>query len=373
MSHWDHFHHTEFTMQEPWNLTVVQPAVKPVFKGDAPLRRDALQDNLERACEHIRVAQRYSRSKLVVFPEFFLHGFQPGRSNEDWIEASLRLDGPELATLGRAAASAGCYVAGMIYEVLDEFPGRFWNTAFILDPTGKLALVYRKLYAMTGKTRPGDVYSDYTRRYGGAGSLFPVLRTPLGNLGCLVCYDINFPEVTRCLALQGAEIFLHISSEGRSSYHLPDVGWELARRVRAYENHAFLAMSNCGPVLDGEGPSDVSHGHSQIIDFHGKVLNMAESAGETQITAEIDIEALRRRRARASLNFLAELSPGIHAPIYAAAQNWPLDGWADRVGTGVADNRRVEAEVIADLTRRGVLTAPQRAPDTGAGRLPQQE
>jgi hypothetical protein len=42
MSHWDHFHHTEFTMQEPWNLTVVQPAVKPVFKGDAPLRRDAL-------------------------------------------------------------------------------------------------------------------------------------------------------------------------------------------------------------------------------------------------------------------------------------------------------------------------------------------
>ena len=47
--------------------------------------------------------------------------------------------------------------------------------------------------------------------------------------------------------------------------------------------------------------------------------------------------------------------------------------WADRPGTGVADNRRVEAEVIADLTGRGVLVAPQRAPETGAGRLPQQE
>jgi predicted amidohydrolase len=360
-------------MIEPWNLTVVQPAVKPVFKGDAPFRRDALQDNLDRACAHVRTAERYFRSKVVVFPEFFLHGFQPGRSNADWIDASLRLDGPELVQLGAAAKASRCYVAGMIYEVLDEFPGRFWNTAVILDPEGRVALTYRKLYAMTGKTRPGDVYDEYIRRFGGPNSLFPVLRTPFGNLGCLVCYDINFPEVSRCLALNGAEILLHISSEGRSSYHLPDGGWELARRVRAYENHAYLAMSNCGPGIDGEAPADLSHGHSQIIGFDGKVINMAESAGETLITAEIDIEALRRRRSRASLNFLAELSTGIHAPIYAAASHWPLNGWAQTPGTGVAENRKVEAEVIAELTRRGVLVAPSSSERAGAGRLPQQE
>jgi len=359
-------------MIEPWNITVVQPAVKPVFKGASPLRRDALRENLERACEHVRVAAKWSRSKVVVFPEFFLHGFQPGRSNEDWIDASLRLDGPELAELGKAARAARCYVAGMIYEVLDEWPGRFWNTAVIIDPEGTVRLTYRKLYAMTGKTRPGDVYDDYVRRFGGPQSLFPVLRTPLGNLGCLVCYDINFPEVSRCLALNGAEILLHISSEGRSSYHLPDGGWELARRVRAYENHAYLAMSNCGPTIDGEGPSDVSHGHSQIVGFDGHVLNMAESAGETMITAEIDIEALRRRRARASLNFLAELSPQIHAPIYAAAQTWPANHWLQRPGTGVADNRAVEAEVIARMTRNGGLVAPSAGESAGAGALPQQ-
>ncbi|MEY3465148.1 MAG: nitrilase-related carbon-nitrogen hydrolase [Steroidobacteraceae bacterium] len=360
-------------MIEPWNITVMQPAVKPVFKGDSPLRRDALRENLDRACEHVRVAAKYARSKVVVFPEFFLHGFQPGRSNADWIDASLKIDGPELAELGKAARSAGCYVAGMIYEVLDAYPGRFWNTAVIIDPQGEIRLTYRKLYAMTGKTRPGDVYDDYVRRYGGPQSLFPVLRTPFGNLGCLVCYDVNFPEVTRCLALNGAEVFLHISSEGRSSYHLPNGGWELARRVRAYENLAYLAMSNCGPTIDGEGPSDVSHGHSQIIDFEGQVLNMAESAGETMITAQIDIEALRRRRARASLNFLAELSPQIHAPMYAQARAWPANHWLERPGTGVADNRAVEAEVIAGMTRDGVLVAPSRADAEGAGRLAQQE
>jgi predicted amidohydrolase len=360
-------------MIEPWNLTVAQPRVTPVFKGDSPFRREALVANLDRAVDAIRRASRYSRSKLIVFPEFFLQGFQPGRSNEDWIGASISVEGPEIRRLADAARQHQIYVAGMIYERLAEYPNRFWNTAVIINPAGEVALTYRKLYAMTGKTRPGDVYDDYVRRFGGARSLFPVLRTPLGNFGCLVCYDINFPEVTRCLALNGAEIFLHISSEGRSAYHLPDGGWELARRVRAYENHAYLAMANCGPNDDGDAPEDGSHGHSQIIDYHGKVLNMAESAGETLITAEIDVEALRRRRQRASLNFLAELSPQIHAPLYAAANHWPINHWLDKPGTGVNENRDVEREVIRQLTERGILTAPTQTESGHAGALPQQE
>jgi predicted amidohydrolase len=361
-------------MVEPFNITVVQPRVRPVFKGtDTPPRRDALRENLDRACQHVLTAVRESRSRIVVFPEFFLQGFQPGRSNADWIDVSVRIPGPEIETLGKVAREGHCYVAGMVYDVIDGFPGRFWNTAVIINPQGEVALTYRKLYAMTGKTRPGDVYEQYTKRFGGPQSLFPVLRTPYGNLGALICYDINFPEVSRCLALNGAEILLHISSEGRSSYHLPHGGWEMARRVRAYENIAYLAMSNCGPIVDADGPEDRSHGHSQIVDFDGQVLNMAESAGETLITAEIDIEALRRRRARPSLNFLAELAPQIHAPIYAATQAWPIDRWADQPMTGVAENRAVETEVIRQMTAAGTLVAPAQPESATAGRLPQQE
>ena len=200
-------------MTEPFNLTVVQSSVRPVFKGDSGFRRDALQENLERACDQVRMVHKYFKSKIVVFPEFFLQGFDLGRSNEEWIEASVRIPGPQTQALGAAAKAAGCYVAAMLYEVMDEFPGRYWNTAVIIDPAGNVALTYRKLYAMTGKTRPGDVYQEYMRRFGGPQSLFPVLRTPYGNLGCLICYDVNFPEVARCLALQGAEILLHCSSE----------------------------------------------------------------------------------------------------------------------------------------------------------------
>ncbi|HKZ73837.1 MAG TPA: nitrilase-related carbon-nitrogen hydrolase [Steroidobacteraceae bacterium] len=348
-------------MIEPFNLTVVQPAVRPVFKGTSGFRRDALDENLAKACDYVRVAAKYHKSRVILFPEFFLHGFELGRSTEEWIEASVRIPGPETAALGAVARSAGSYLAGMVYEVLDDFPGRYWNTAVILDPQGRVALTYRKVYAMTGKTRPGDVYTDYTQRFGGPQALFPVLRTPYGNLGCLTCYDVNFPEVTRCLALHGAEIFLHCASETRSPYHLPDGGWTLAKRVRAYENLAYFATANQGPVVDGDYVADRHHGHSQIIDFDGRVMNMAETSGETMITAEIDIEALRRRRQRPSANFLAELSPQIHAPIYASARAFPLDRWASKPMTGVAENRHVEEETIARMTAGGILQAPGKS------------
>jgi predicted amidohydrolase len=359
-------------MIEPYNLTVVQPSVRPVFKNDEPFRRDALDENLERACDSIRTGARYFGSKLFLFPEFFLQGFAPGRSVDDWIEASITLPGPEVEALGQAAKDAGAYVCGMVYDVIDEFPGRFWNTSIIIDPQGEIVLKYRKLYAMTAKTRPGDVYQQYMEIFGGPESLFPVVDTPLGRLGTLICYDINFPEVTRCLALQGAEVFLHASSEGRSAYHLPNGGWEIARRTRAYENMAYLAMANCGPSIEGSRPTDFSHGHSQIVDYEGQVMNMAESAGDTMITAEIDIEALRRRRSQARINFLAEFSPAIHAPIYEAAEAWPVDRWADTPLASVAEGREVERGVIERMTENGVFAAPGSATHPGQ-KLPQSE
>lgn len=345
-------------MIAPYNLTVIQPNIRPVFTADGSYHADALQDNLDHACDLIRAGSRNFASKLFVLPEFFLQGFQPGIPVEAWTKASIQLAGREVETLGKVARDTGAYISGMVYEVMDEYPGRFFNTAIIVAPNGEVVLRYRKLYAMTTKTRPGDVYRQYTAQHGGPASLFPVADTPLGKLGCLVCYDINFPEVTRCLALNGAEIFLHCSSETRSQYHLPDGGWTMARRVRAYENIAYLAMANTGHNIDPGGFEDRSHGESQIVDFNGRVMNIANTSNETMITASIDIEALRRRRAEPRLNFLAELSPGIHAPIYEQANCWPLDHWANTPVTSVEENRAVAREVIGQMTADGTLMAP---------------
>lgn len=297
-------------------------------------------------------------SRLYVFPEFFLQGFELGRSVADWVAASLRIPGPETARLGQVARETGAYIAGMAYEVMDDFPGRYFNTAFVISPEGHVVLRYHKLYSMTTKTTPADIYDEYTRRYGGPGALFPVLDTPLGRIGILGCYDINFPEVARCLALRGAEILLHLTSESIGPHQADDGGWTIARRARAYENTCYLAMANTGPFLDSGLPPGLSHGHSQIIGFDGRVMHMAEGAGEMLVTATIDIEALRRQRTMKRFNFLAELIPGAHAPVYAQADGWPLNAYRDLPVGSLQDNVDLYDEVLETQRAKGLRVPP---------------
>ena len=170
---------------EPYNLTVVQSSVRPVVKADGRFRPEVLRGNAEHAARLVRQGAAAFRSKLFVLPEFCLHGFELGVPTAAWLEAAITLPGPEIEPLCQAARDTGAYVAGMAYERIPAFPGRFFNTAFIIDPQGEIALRYRKMYSLTGKTTPQDVYTEYCRLFGGPESLFPVLDTPLGRLGAL--------------------------------------------------------------------------------------------------------------------------------------------------------------------------------------------
>lgn len=345
---------------EPYNATVIQSSVRPVVTADGRFRPEVLRDNADHAADLVRRGARAFRSRLFVLPEFCLHGFELGVPTAAWIEASIALPGPELEPLRRAARDTGAYVAGMAYERIAEFPGRFFNTGFIIDPQGEVALRYRKMYSLTGKTTPQDVYTEYCRLFGGPGSLFPVLDTPLGRLGALVCYDIHFPEVARCLALRGAEVLLHVTSEARGPEHLDDAGggWSAARRARAWENGCYLLMANSGPQLDSALPPNVCHGGSQLIDFTGRVLNHATGTEECMITAAIDIDALRRRRAGGRFSFLTEFCPAAHAPIYAAAAGWPLDAFAAAPMASAAEGAALQRTVQAGMRDAGLLPPP---------------
>ena len=357
-------------MVAPFNLTVIQPRIRCVFDGDGKFHPAILAANLEHHGNTIRAVAKHSGSKIFVLPEFSLHGFAGGISVDAWIEASVRVPGPETDYLGQIAKEVDAYIAFMVYEFMPDWPGRYWNTAVIVGPDGSVQHRYHKLYSQTTKTRPGDVYTEYVERMGGPEALFPVLDTPYGKLATMICYDINFPEVTRCLALRGAEIFLYLTADGRVPWRRPDGGWSVARRARAYENTAYLAMANIGPIEGIGMPEDISNGLSQVIDFEGQIINVADTSNETTLTCEIDIEALRKRRARpymdqhaSSMNFLAEINTAVHAPIYSAYSTWPADHWADTpIQTG-AENHAVINEVIRERIAQGL----QVAPDDDAG------
>lgn len=321
-----------------------QPAMRPVYKtATSAYRPECARENLDRVLGLVERAVKEHQAKLVVFPEFCVQGYVTGRSIADWERAGVTLPGPETAEMAKLARSLDVHIAGAIYERIPEFPGRYFMSGFMVAPDGatpeaQLKLKYRKVYALTHKSRVGDMYNQYVARFG-HDAIFPVVATPLGKIGCAVAADIAWPEVTRTLAMKGAElVFNPTAAAVAPGYASPteDIDQPVApampmvRRVRAWENIMYLAMSNIGPFYDDDGPIGVSERLlSEIVDFRGRILARAATRAETLVPAVIDMQAMRTHRAtQPRFNYLAQLQPAMHVPDYAAAKLCPLNGMA---------------------------------------------
>ena len=343
-----------------YTAAAVQTDVWPVFASQSGVPvPENITKNLDRAIELIKRSAGWNPSKIYLMPEFFLTGAAGiGHSEKATELMSVRIPGPEIDRLCELAKQVDAYIAGMVWEIMDDWPGRYWNTAFICSPDGEVILKYHKHYDPTGKTKPGDVFDEYIDRYGEQ-ALFPVVDTPIGRLGCLTCYDINFPEMARCLALNGAEILLHPTSEGRAPFLLEDRGgWEIGKRSRAYENLAYVISANQGRFLGSDFPTHRMRGRSQIIDFHGQVVTLAETSGETILQADIEIERLRQKRGRMQMNFLAQLQTHIHAPFYERHQRWPANLWAKTPPPNNMANIKAGLEIVENLQKEDVFVPP---------------
>ena len=343
-----------------FTAAAVQTNVWPVYpsrSGEAVMENK--EKNITRAINLILRLAEWNPAKIYVLPEFFMTGAGGvGRAEKDREKICVRFPGPEMERFGEAAKQANAYIAGMVWEVMDDWPDRYWNTAFIMAPSGECVLKYHKHYDPTGKTKPGDVLDEYVDRYG-EDQLFPVVDTPYGKLACLTCYDINFPEMARSLALNGAEILLHPTSEGRAPFMLEDVGgWEIGKRSRAYENLCYLISANQGQFLGSDFPTDRMRGRSQIIDFTGRVMNIAETTGEVIVQVDIELERQRQKRSQMQMNFLAQVQTELHARQYARKTMWPARMWADEPPQGDLGNIKKGRAIIQRLIKDGTITPP---------------
>ena len=158
-----------------------------IFVIQDPADKDKLlKKNLDRSLELAAYAAATEESRLFVFPEGWLQGFVPNRTVADWLEVCIKIPGPETDKLGDFCRQHGTYIAGAAFEKSDAWPDRFFNSAFIVGPAGKVELKYRQLNPETLNgllpvTSPADVLNDYARREGES-PLFPVLDTPFGRL-----------------------------------------------------------------------------------------------------------------------------------------------------------------------------------------------
>lgn len=206
---------------------------------------------------------RFPWVQMVVFSE--LAPFGPLPKNHP---KSVK---PTVDAFREVAARHGIWlIPGSIFE---RKGGKLFNTAYVIDPTGRIAGKYQKMF-------PFAPYEDGVE----GGTEFLVFDIPdVGRFGLSICYDIWFPETTRTLTAMGAEVLLH-----------PVLTGTIDRDVELAIARATAAQFQCY-VIDINGLAAGGTGRSCIFDPAGTPLYEARS-GEEIIPLEIDLDLVRRQR-----------------------------------------------------------------------------
>ena len=293
--------------------------------------------------------------KLIVLPEYVLTSY-PGRiSIPDFAhKAALDIDGPEYEALGKIAADQGLFLSGNAYEADAHFPGLYFQTSFVIAPTGNVILRYRRLNSMFAPT-PHDVWDKYLDIYGIDG-VFPVARTEIGNLAAIASEEILYPEIARAHALRGAEILLHSSSEIGSPLATPKM---IAKRARAFENMAYVVSANTAGIAETALPLASADGNSMIVDFKGNMLSQSNSGETFTAFAEIDVAALRAQRRKPGMtNTLMRQRNALFASTYAEESHQKANGLIEDNDVMIPDRdyfAQASAQTLARLAKDGLI------------------
>jgi len=350
---------------EKYTGMVIQPAVT-VAKT-----RDDIQENLDRVCKLIDFGVGYFWERpvrLVILPEYFLQGVTtPGKGEaglKAFMDKAITIPGPEMDVLAQKARDYNLFISGGgVIELLPEFPDRWFNTAFIIGPSGEVILKYHKWHipASIGMgTSPHDMLDDYTKVFGNdIRQRFPVVDTEIGKLGAMTCHDGATPEVSRALGFNGVEVICHPTAmqevEGTSQ---PWDFWTFTRRTRAHDNMCYILGSNWGTVEHEYYPKGFCPGHSLIVDYTGMLLRQAPYPEEQVITATIDIEALREHRTIINHNMWIDVRTEGFREIYENSVYPPNRFPAGHPPKAQADKVETTKAVLENLYGRGQFMPP---------------
>jgi predicted amidohydrolase len=284
-----------------------------------PVERRQMRANTERMLSMIDSAVAgaapFLPVRLVVFPEF-AHAAPVFPTVAELLEKlAMAIPNEHTERLEQKARELNIYIqSGSMLEVDAKYPNVVFNTTCLIGPEGIL-YKYRKVNTWI----PYEVHASPHDIEGYDEPLFPVADTPIGKIGCAICYDWLFPEALRQLAANGAEILLRVSAYmdpwGATE---PMDWWTVMNRARAIENLAYVVAANQGASLKMYPPYSWPGG-SQVVDFDGRLLAQASPGpGERIVVAPLDISALRHeRQTRIGHNMLAHLRTEAY-PIYAS-------------------------------------------------------
>ena len=209
-------------------------------------------------------------AQLLVLPECAVPGYM-FESLEEGLAHAEEVPGPTTEAFEEACARLDAYV---ICGTLQRDGDLLRNAAVFVGPEGPIGTYWKTHLPFLG-----------VDRFTTSGDELPVWDTPLGRVGVEICYDLRFPEVTRTLALKGADLVAHPTNFPMAA----KVQTELITVARAAENRIYLLTANrVGKERTGE-----FCGWSQIVDPYGKRLAEAGETEEALLVADVEVEKAR--------------------------------------------------------------------------------
>jgi predicted amidohydrolase len=235
-----------------------------------------VQGNIEKGITWLKRAVDEYQAELVVFPETVTTGYETGLGPDELWDLVDEAPGRITRDIQLAAKELGVHVVWPSYRRGGE-RGVVYNSAILIGPDGEITGIYDKTHPAPWECTDGGGWAT-------VGERAEVFKTALGDIGMIICYDGDFPELSRLLAVKGAEIIVRASALQRS-YDI----WYITNAARAYDNHVYVLASNLvGPDACG----NYGFGHSMIVNPIAWRLAQARGTEEI-IAARLDPDPLR--------------------------------------------------------------------------------
>lgn len=275
-------------MKDRFNLALAQISCE---QGDKA-------ENLKKMEKIVTKAKKHG-ADLVIFPELSSTGYV---MRDQIYELAEKIPGPSTRIMEKAAKKEGAYIIFGIPELSEKTQATLYNTAVLIGPEGLIGK-YRKMYLPTH-----SVFEE--KRYFRPGHQIAAMDTKLGKIGLIICYDIYFPEVTRLIRLEGAQLIVCISA----SPGIRRTFFETLTLARAIENTSFLAFVNLVGVEDGLQ----FWGGSRLVGPDGKILVQARYDEEDFVIGEVNYADIRP--VEAFVPTLRDLRPELFDKLKDAAE-----------------------------------------------------
>jgi len=274
-------------MKEKISVTLAQ--MDPILENkDSNLKK--MQSWIERAARE--------ESDLIVFPEMSLTGY----SLRDHVFAlSEPIPGDSVKKLEMIAVENNLHVIFGMPEMSDKLKGVIYNSAVLLGPQGYIGK-YRKQFLPT--------HGPFEElRYFRPGPVPEVFETSIGSIGLQICFDAFLPEVSRFLAVEGADVIVNISAApaiGKAYSRWGRASFETVIPARAMENTVFFVYVN----LVGIENNILFCGGSEIAAPNGEQIAKAKYDEEDFLTVKLDLSKIEKTRR--SFTFLTHIRPELY-------------------------------------------------------------